>query len=109
MVDKVEELTMTEAEFQSRFGNDPTGDRWVAAGKPALWVISETKEVVGVKFEVHVDRGYGHLKLLRNGIEVGSGKYTIITRKSEVPEDIVVLDKDYYCVNQYMFVPLSLV
>lgn len=104
----VSELTMTEAEYEIRFGNDLNASKWLAAGRPIVWVISEIKEIAGVEFEVHVDYGYGHLKLLRNGIEVcRGGGDTVICSETKVPEKVVVLDKNYFGVDQYMFIPLE--
>jgi len=72
---------------------DFTTDEWEELGKPYHWAIVEEKD----DYKVVVDSAYGHIALFKNDILLDFSPKTIIL------EDIVVLDRNYYGTDKYIW------
>ena len=72
---------------------DFTIEQWEELGKPYHWEIVEEKD----DFKVVLDTAYGHIALFKSDVLLDVSSRTIIL------EDIVILDKDYYGTDKYIW------
>lgn len=71
-------------------------NKWREAGRPYLWECVDQSE----DYSVWRDSGYGYLALFADGELVNISSTNII-----VEQNVIVLDKDAYGTNHYLFVP----
>lgn len=71
-------------------------EKWREAGRPYLWSCVDQSE----DYTVWYDSGYGYLALFANGELVNYSNNNII-----VEQNVIVLDKDVYNTNHYIFIP----
>lgn len=72
---------------------------WAVLGNPHMWKIMETVCVDHNTYEAQVDYGYGYVRLMVNGDEVGRAKVTHIV----IFENCVLLDKEYFGCSKYLW------
>ena len=68
-------------------------DEWEAAGKPHTWILMEAVD----GYELYIDCAHGHMAIFEHGKLLGDGKDHI-----SVP-GVVVMDKDYYGTEKYIW------
>lgn len=94
---QVLEFDSMEAFNSSDFGNDTDASKWVAAGKPKMFVKVASVSLVDGLYTGHVDAAYGKLDLRRNGESVATGAHCAISDK------VVFIDKDYFGATKYLW------
>jgi len=89
-------------ECDAKFPRDSDCKKWNDAGRPELWIKVETSINVKTakKYEVYYDFGFGGLMLKCNNEVIVKGRDSL----TGIPgHDIVVLDKNYFGTNKYIW------
>ena len=88
------EEKLPEHAHKNKEENAMSQDEWIAASRPFIWSLIETKE----KYSLYADEAYGLLALFSNGMLIKATTSNIFGH-----ENILVLDKHYYGLNKYLW------
>lgn len=98
-------IAQTRKEYNFSNFNDAASawpqERWENEGRPHIWITAETQD----GYEVQVDKAYGGVRLLIGNeiVAVGNTMLTYSHTDATTKVEIVVLDKEYYCVSKYLW------
>lgn len=85
---------------RERFADDESAEKWVADGRPAVWLIEEESRD---GWACALDSGYGLLALFKGDRCLGVGKYSA----QADPPEVIALDCDYYGLRNYLWRPVN--
>lgn len=80
------------------FPNDPDAFKWEQAGRPRIFIPVEQED----GYTVVIDYGYSYMVLFKGNKICGTGKNEIIPYGESI-HNIIVLDKEYYNINKYIW------
>ena len=69
---------------------------WVNAGSPRCYVTVAV--ALDLDLEVQLDYAYSGIRIVKNGIEVASGKYTAVFEKW------LAVDPNYYGTDKFLYI-----
>ena len=99
MPDSIKDITFDSIEQQRK---EWPQKRWEDEGRPRMWCkVEEITKMAGKTYKAEVDTAYGAVRISLNDEVIGMGKWAVTTNKKDEP--VVLLDRDYYGVEKYIW------